>query len=267
MPSRKLPNSVPTVIRCLKAARDRYKFTTNPAELAITAEHWARLDPAQPTSFLNGYLKELADVDRALAAQTSLTSKVEQKAAQLTLFVSHFHQVLDLGILRGTFAGGARAYYGRDAGATTLPDLSSYAALVEAAELVATGEAARATAETPTYDSGATLDSGLHFDGTHVPMSLPSAAEVAEKLAEFITLRNESQAAQSHTNTQQEEAGALYAEAHALAVDICDQVEFFFRKDPDASSRRNKCRAWGVVYVNSDGTVAPGGEAPPPLSP
>ncbi len=258
MPFRRLPNTTASVIRTLKTAGQRWKNATGPGDRAISTETWAVINPDEPTSLYSRFVKEAGDVDLALAAQGPLTSATAQKSAQLTLFVSHFHQALDNGILRGTFAPGARAYYGRDIAATTIPDLASYDALVEAAEKIVSGEAARAAAEAGlTFDSGATLDSGLHFDGTHVAMSNPSAAEVGEKLDEFKTLRTQSQAAQRNTNTQQEEAQALYPEAQAKAVDICDEVEFFYRKDPDASSRRAKCAEWGVVYVYEDGTTTP----------
>ncbi len=42
-------------------------------------------------------------------------------------------------------------------------------------------------------------------------------------------------------------------EAQALAVDLCDTVEFYFRKNPSASSRRAKCIRWGVVYIYEAG--------------
>ena len=51
--------------------------------------------------------------------------------------VSHFHQVFDFGVLRGVFDPGERAFYGRDVSATTLPDLSTYDLVNEAA--LATG--------------------------------------------------------------------------------------------------------------------------------
>jgi len=265
MPYRRLPNTTPAVIRILKTARDKYKNTPAAADRAISAELFARLDDAVPTSLLNKFLKEANDVDLAQAAQAPLTGLLAQTAAQLGIFVSHFHQVLDLGIARGTFAPGARSYYGRDIHATTIPDMSTYDALQEAAEKVLSGETARAAAEAaPTYDSGATYDSGLHYDGTHVAMCLPSAEEVGELLTKFKTERAQSQSALANTNTQQEECAAMYPEAQALAVDICDTVEFFYRKDPDASSRRAKCQAWGVVYVYEDGTAVPPPAPTPP---
>lgn len=258
MPHRRLPNSVPAVIRTLKTARDTYKNTAAPADRALSAEHWAHLDDAEPASLLNRLLKEASDVDLALAAQAPLTTAVSQTAARLTLFVSHFHQVLDLGIARGDFAAGARSYYGRDLAATSIPDLASYDAVAEAAEAIVTGEAARQTAE------------GAAF----VPMALPGAAQVGAVRDQFVAARQQSQAAQVTTDREREDVSTLYPEAQALAADLCDTVEFFYRKDPDAASRRAKASRWGVVYLydaneTPDPTPAPAGGpgGTPPLSP
>ncbi len=68
------------------------------------------------------------------------------------------------------------------------------------------------------------------------------------------------------TDREKEELTALYTEAHALAVDICETVEFFYRKDPVDSSRRSKCMRWGVVYIYDDGTPVPP-ETPTPPTP
>lgn len=246
MPHRRLPNSIPAVLRVLKTARDRYKNTPVVTDRAISAALFAQLDDANPASLLSRLIKEANDVDLGQAAQAPLTSSLSQAAAQLTMFCSHFHQVLDLGIARGTFLPGARSYYGRDIGATELPDLSTYDAVKEAADKIVSGEEDRLTAE------GATTPA----------MALPSAAEVQTVRDTFVAMRNASQAALANTNTQQEEAMALYPEAQALAVEICDTVEFFYRKDPVPSSRREKSARWGVVYLYD-----PGEEEPPPTPP
>ena len=253
MPHRQLPNSNPTIIRCLKTARDEWKRTPVATDRAITADLWAKLDDANPASFLNRYLKEASDVDLAVAAQAPVSSDLAAAAAQLTMNVSHFHQVFDLGVARGVFKAGARSYYSREVSASAIPDLSTHDAVAEAAEAIIAGEAARAAAEghPATYDSGLKMDSGVRFDSIvgYVPMALPSAAEVAAVLAKYQTLADESDATQTNTDQQREELSALYDEAQALAVDICDTVEFFYRKDPDASSRRTKAARWGVVYI------------------
>lgn len=232
MPYRRLPNSMASILRTLKTARDAWKNTPLPADRALSTEHWAKLDDADPASFLNRLLKEASDVDLALAAQAPLSTQFGQVYARLTLFVSHYHQVLDMGITRDTFADGARSYYGRDIGSTTIPDLSNQTAVMEAAEKVVTGEAARFTAEA----------------AAHVPMALPSASEVAALRTQFLTLFNQRDQALVKTDREREELMALYTEAQILAVDICDTVEFFFRKDTNDGSRRTKCERWGVVY-------------------
>jgi hypothetical protein len=252
MPARRLPNSVPAVLRTLKTAHDAWKITPNAADRAITAEHWAKLDDAAPESLLNRLVKEASDVDLAQAAQAPLTSELARVAGRLTQAISHFHQVLDLGIARGAFAAGARSCYGRDVTATTIPALSDYPAVADAAEHIVTGEAARKTAE----------------GAAHVPMALPSAAEVGALRTQFNTLRAQSQSAQATTDRQRDELNAIYPEAQSLAVDICDTVEFFYRKDPDAASRRAKCQRWGVVYLYEGGAPTPPEPVPPtPVTP
>jgi hypothetical protein len=239
---------MPAVIRTLKTARDEWKNTPVAADRAISADHWAKLDDAVPTSFLNKLLKEASDVDLALAAQAPLSDQFGQVYARLTLFVSHFHQVLDMGIARGAFAAGARGYYGRDIGATSIPDLSNQIAVMEAAEAIVTGEAARATAEGAAY----------------VAMALPSAAEVATLRTQFLAVRNTRELALVKTDREREELMALYTEAQILAVDICDTVEFFFRKDTNDGSRRTKCERWGVVYHFEPGEQPAPEPAPAP---
>jgi hypothetical protein len=242
MPSRRLPNSIPAVLRTLKTARDTYKNTEVATDRAISAEAFSLLtDTGTPPSFLSRFEKECSDVDIALAAQAPLTSDLAIKAARLTMLCSHFHQVLDLGTIRGTFRTGARSFYGRDITASALPDLSTYDAVRDAARQIVDGELKRATAE----------------GGSYLPMALPSSAEVGTGLAAFLAARAAAQSATVATEREREEAGALYAEAQALAVDLCDTIEFFYRKDPDAGSRRTKCARWGVVYFYEPNETAP----------
>ena len=94
-------------------------------------------------------------------------------------------------------------------------------------------------------------------------MALPSALDVQQLQYNFQLQRNLATTALTYTDTQREEAQALYPEAQALAVDICDTVEFFYRHDPDPGSRRVKCERWGVVYFFEPAPAAP----PPPTPP
>ena len=250
MPSRRLPNTIASVLRTLKTARDKYKNTPNAPDRAISAEMFAKLtDTGSPDSFLTRFEKECTDVDLALAAQAPLTSDLSQKAALATMFVSHFHQVFDLAVARGEFTAGARRFYGRDITATNLPPLGTYDEVQEAGQKVVDGEAARASAE----------------GGSYVAMAMPSSTAVHDAMTAFGGARTAQQAATEKTDVERKQAGALYPEAQALAVDICDTVEFFYRNDPSASSRRVKAERWGVVYLFAPGeTPAPQPPGPNP---
>jgi hypothetical protein len=261
MPSRKLPNSTPTVRRTLQAAHDEWKRTPVAANRALSPEQWAQLDDTDPNAVFTRFCQQADVVDAALAAQAPISDALAQTAGKLAMHVSHFHQVFDLGVARGVFQAGARSYYQRAVNATTIPDLSSYDAIAEEAANVVKGEAARAAAESHpvTFDSGVAYDAGVRFDSVtgFVSMTLPSAGEVGALLAQFKTQRDESNEVQVATDAQREALQTIYADALALAVDICDTVEFFYRKDPDDSSRRAKCERWGVVYVSDAAPAAP----------
>ena len=277
MPHRRIPNTATSAKLTLVTARDKYKDTPSPGARAISAEQWAKLNDADPTSFLNRWLKEEDYVDLAMSTQGSLTSVLAQTADRLSMLCSHFHQVFDFGVTRGIFPASARAFYKRDIGATSLPDLSTYDAIALAAENIVNGETKRATAEAagvPTYDSGLRYDSGVRYadsasgtPGVHVVMSMPSAAEIGVVREEFLRLRSAAHQAEENTDVQREEFTALYPEGHALAVDVCDTVEFFFRKDPDDSSRRAHCARWGVVYIYDPNEPQPPVEPTPPGTP
>lgn len=264
MPSRRLPNTTSAVIRTLTTARDEWARTTDPAHRLLTPEQWARLDPANAHSDLNLFLKEAGDVPLALAAQAPLTSAFNRGLARLTLFVSHFHQVFDLGVARSVFTPGARAFYGRDISATTLPDLSTAAAVIEAAGKIGPGEAKRAEKE----------------GGSYIPMALPGAGEVAALHLEVQGEYNASQGAQAFTDQQQNELAALYPAMQRLAVQICNTVEYRLENDDaylalDEAGRRAIALRWGLVYIYEDGTPAtpqpeptpqPNSPAEPPVS-
>jgi len=261
MAHRILPNSTPTVMRCLLTANAEWKRTPVAAERALPAELWPLLDDTNPASLYSRLLLATGKVSRAVAAQSVITDTLATKAAQTGMFVSHFHQVFDFGVARGTFKAGARSYYQRPVAATAIPDVSTYDAIAREAANIVQGEADRATAEghPATFDSGLTFDSGVRFDSStgYRAMDLPSAAEVGALAAEFKTLRDESDRVQVDTDRQREAVQALMPEALALTVDLCDGVEYFYRHDPDDSSRRQKCERWGVAYATDAAPVTP----------
>lgn len=250
MPHRVLPNSLPTALRCLKKARDQWLLTTVPAERALSAEHWAKLNPdpaLNPPSFLTRLLKETSEVDIAIGAQGTATDNFNAARKRAALFVSHFYQVYDLGVARGVYTAAGRSYYGRSITDTAIPNTDTEDDLADALDALIKGEADRQSAEGAAY----------------VAMSNPSAAEVTAVRTVFNTARNPKKLALEKTDREREEASALLPEALDLCKDIYDTVEYFFRKDTDDASRRQKCERWGVAYAFDPSEPAPSPANPP----
>ena len=247
MPYRRLPNSLPAVIRQLNAAYEAWDLY--PQARLIDPAQYDKLDDGPYNDGLIRRLnKEAGDVPLALAAQAPLTDAASRGIAQLTIWVSHFHQVYDLGVARGVFTAGGRAYYGREVNAQKVPNLSSAAEVIEVAGKIGPGEAARRAAEGP----------------TNVAMALPSAAQVTAIYTPVKAQHDASLTAQAFTDLQQNELAALYPEAQRLAVQLCNTVEYRL-ENADAyqhlspAGRRAIARRWGLVYIyESNETPDPG---------
>ena len=69
--------------------------------------------------------------------------------------------------------------------------------------------------------------------------------------------------AQVKTDRERADVTALYPTAQALAVDLCDTVEFFYRKELDPATFRAKCSRWGVVYFFEPNVTQAPSPAPP----
>ena len=270
MPARQLPVSMPANIRCLKKCRDKYKNTTNPLERAVPPTVWTSLDDANPNSLLSVILAKASTLATLEAAQNKRVEALKLATADLTTYCCDFHVVLDRGINRGAFPSGSRAFYGRDIHATAIPYVGSQDALKEVAEAIIKGEADRAAAEGPgtpaAMDRGLRMDRAVRMDsnvGGYRAMDLPSADEVADVFAIFEAARQAVEAGHKELNLAQEALAAHLPAATELSVDVYDHVEFFYRKDPDPASRRDKCEPWGLVYVD---TSKPAPEPTPPAA-
>lgn len=252
MPHRVLANSIPTAHRVLKKARDQYLLTTNPAERALSVEQFAGLDPVNPPapalpSFLNRFLKETGEVDIAIGEQGTATDTFSAARKRAGMFVSHFHQA---------YTSASRA--------TSSPPPDAATTDAASATPPSPTRAMMTTWPTPSTPSSKGEADRQAADGAaFVAMSNPSAAQVAAVRTAFTTARNPKQLALQKTDREREEASVMLPEALERCKDIYDTVEYFYRKDTDDGSRRQKCERWGVAYVHEDATPP----VPTPLPP
>lgn len=194
-------------------------------------------------------------VAAALGRQAGATARTTAAAALLDLLISHFFQVFNLGVARGEFRAADRTLYHLDAKGGRLPRVRSHAARRRWAENIVDGEAARQRA------------TGEAF----VPMSLPSAAQVAAALATYQEAYDTASTARTAYDLAQEAVAAQRPGANAYLREVWDEIEHTHRHE-DAPSRRRKCRLWGVNYISRRGEPAepdplPAEPAPVPAPP
>lgn len=152
--------------------------------------------------------------------------------------MSHFIQVFNLGVARGTFARSDRAFYGLDVSRSDVPPISTYSNFTLWARKLIDGEAARiaaAPAGTPA-----------------VPMALPSAGEVAAALALVENTGGRQSTAKDAVVKESADVETGRPAVDALILDMWDTIEFKLRS-LDGPTRRRRAREWGIVYLARPG--------------
>ena len=223
MPSRRLPQSI---LGFQKAMDDAKNKSTGSPEEAIKDETIDRLDIDQPD-----YNGKVLAMNVALQDQINATALEQTAFGICRMYDSHFFQVFNLGIARGIYPASARTFFGIDANDDKVPNVGKENDVTHWAQTIVSGNAARVTA------GGAA-------------MANPTAVEVGSKLTDYTTKHNTQSEKKDAYDDAQQVVGGMFDTVKQLVVDMWDEVEFYFRHEPDEASKRRKCREWGVVYVS-----------------
>jgi len=222
MPTINRPRTYAEILQALEAAKAKADVTA-PADLAFTAATLTRL-----TTFLPTYQTEMQQMGSALGAQSAATIVVEAVQPKTQMFISHYFQVFNFGIEREVYQASDRAYYMLDINHAEVPNMRTEQEVAMWGARVVSGDAARVAA------GGAA-------------MANPSAAQVAAQLAIFTAAQGDQSTKKDAYDHEQEDVATISEEALDIVDDIWDECEFTFRKDTPSSKRR-KCREYGVVY-------------------
>ena len=237
MPTRSLPRTDDTRSTALNTCNLKWNATANPSDRLITAAQFSTLSLRIP---LWTNARDAAAV--LLHNQTTATAATTTAFDNLVRYVSHFIQVFNMAIARGTFTPSDRPYYQLDASSDVVPDLKSNADIRLWAARIATGEAARVLA------GGA-------------PMAMPTAAQVATAFTAYTSADSTQTSAKTAYDLGQEAVSTQRPTVDALILDLWDTIEYNLRAN-DPTSLRRKAREWGVTYDN-DETEAPVPPIPP----
>lgn len=227
MPYRRLPNTDASRYRALETSLNK-SFSVHHSELAFSQKTLLQIKSFLPTFKLAlAVYKENSDQLRKLSDQTSQHNK------SLRLYVSHFLQVLNLAILRGEYKESVRNYYGLDAKASNLPDISSDSQLLKWTKQVIDGEELR-----------------IREGG--VPMSNPRIAMVKIKFEQFTQSAQSLKVSQQSTKHAQAKVADLRDGADKLILELWNEIEATYNS-LSAEERRTKSAIYGVKYVYRPG--------------
>lgn len=223
MPYRRLPNTDIARLRALKIAFVKGKELP-PIELAFT----------QPT-FVK-VLTNLPQFEHALLVHKSaFNSQVNKSNEYLTvlkkakLYVSHFIQVINMGILRGEMPESILSFYGLEDYKNKVPFLNTEGDVIKWGDAIISGEMNR-------------TNKGMK------PVTNPSIALVKVRFELFKDSYNFQKTLQKNNLRTLQDLIKLRNTTNELIAKVWDEVEATYRELPD-ELRRERSQEYGIIYV------------------
>src|SRR5665647_686839 len=224
MPSRLLPRTDEEIIAALTAAKTKNDTLTEGHEVLNSATA-TRLDADEPD-----FAAKLLARGIALRNQGSSTSDLDSKRDRAKLFISHFFQAFNNGVMRGVFPAADRAYYQLDTNSSAVPVLNNEESIITWGNRIQVGDPARTTAG-------------------GIVMANPSLAEFNTVFNAYKTAKGTHSTLKDTYDESQQAVADMRAEVNDLILHIWNEVETYYSSE-DPSNKRRKCREWGIIYIN-----------------
>lgn len=222
MPYRRLPNTDQSRIRALSTAIERYDSKNDDGEVITVRTYNEALNifPLLENT-QHDYLQ-------SLEKQKEASKKYYRQMHTARLYISHFIQVLNFGVIRNEIKKEVKTLYNLDPENFTVPDLSTESSILKWGENIIKGEKERI------------LKGGS-------PIYNPAIAKVNVHYEVFKDSCVTQKVFQKSTNRYLEQITAMRKGADQLILDIWNQVENYFNNLPETTKREN-CQLWGVRY-------------------
>lgn len=222
MPYRKLPNTDQSRIRAIRTVLDKCNSEEVPGQvISIKTKNEADVFYPQFENLHHEYLV-------SLEKQKNASKKYYSQMYTARLYISHFIQVLNFGVIRNEIKKETKKLYGLAPENFTVPDLSSEASILKWGENIINGERER-------ISSGGS------------PIYNPAIAKVSVHYEIFRDTCISQKVFQKSTNRYLEQITALRKEADCIILDIWNQVEDYFKNYPE-NQRRELCQEYGIRY-------------------
>lgn len=223
MPYRRLPNTDAARIRAITNAINK-TMSLHPDDIAFSYKVLQKAKFFLPT-FKTGINYQRADYSQAIEKNSNYAFL--QKRAKM--FISHFIQVLNMGIAREEFPAEARNFYGLEKYSKKLPSLQTDEEIIEWGRKLIDGEDAR-----------------IQQGGN--PMVNPRIAMVKINYDKYVNAFRSNSFIQSKNERASEYVKELRQNADELILTIWNEVEQKFSTLSPAEKRKFS-EEYGVVYV------------------
>lgn len=137
MPYRRLPNTDAARLKALKSAYNKAKELP-PFKLAFSQSTFQKIQ-----SFMPIFEKNITESRFTYANQVKKSKEYQMHLKKARMYISHFIQVLNMGIQRGEIPASARVFYGIREHDKTLPSLNTEEAVIKWGDAVIKGEQQR----------------------------------------------------------------------------------------------------------------------------
>lgn len=222
MPYRRLPKTDAARLRALKTVLDSNEIYTARNRFIS----WDTINRAQPA--YDRLLTAAEQYRVSYSAQLRSAGKADRLQRNAAMYVSHFLQVLMMGVERGEIKRQALTLYGLDQDATALPPFKGAAGLIRLGRQAAEGEKARVKAGgRPIYN--------------------PTIGMVSTHLDIFEECYTQQKRLQERTAAALDTLKQIRPEVDAVLLDMWNQIEARFKDEP-VEERLDHCRRLGVVY-------------------
>jgi hypothetical protein len=223
MPYRRLPNTDSARLKSLKSAFEKGKDLP-PFKLAFSSSSYRKIQ-----SVLPGFENAIYEHRNSLNIQSEKNREYQKRLKKIRLYISHFIQVVHMAISRGDLVTETLGFFGLDEEERKVPPLNSEEEVITWGKQLIDGEKERRTR-------------GLS------PITNPTIAVLKVHYDKFMeyhnyqnSLKNRSQHAQDHLNTQR-------AQVDGVIQQIWNEVENTFSDLPE-EMKREKASEYGLVYV------------------
>jgi len=223
MPYRRLPNTDASRLRALKKAFQMGKDLP-PFKLAFSQSTFQKVQ-----SFLHQFERSVQDHKRTFNQQITKNKDYQLVQKKARMYISHFIQVMNMGIARGELSPVTRTFYGLNEDDAKIPSLINEQDVLKWGENILSGEAKRTM-------------KGL------TPITNPTSAIVKVWYENFKEACNSQKTSQKSNVKTVGELNEMRRQADSIILQVWNEVEDKFNDLPE-EMKRKKAMEYGIAYV------------------